>query len=69
MRCRCCDVALTDYEATRKSVTTNEYYDMCNRCFSTIKDDLLYKDRIDLMSSSDVDDVEIYYDDNNYDEY
>jgi len=42
---------------------------MCNRCFSTIKDDLLYKDRIDLMSSSDVDDVEIYYDDNNYDEY
>ena len=69
MRCRCCDVALTDYEATRKSVTTNEYYDMCNRCFLTIKDDLLYKDRIDLMSSSDVDDVEIYYDDNNYDEY
>jgi hypothetical protein len=44
---------------------TNEYYDFCNACFKTIKDDLVYKERIDLISNNDLDDLEdIMYLDN-----
>ena len=63
MRCYCCNNLLTDYESTIKSVTTNSYLDMCLTCLKTVKDDILYKDRIDLLSSSDVDDLNIYLDD------
>ena len=70
MRCRCCNIALTDYEATRKSVVTNEYLDMCNKCFKTIKEDVLIKDRPDLLSSTDVsDEDDIYFDNFDDDEY
>jgi len=54
MRCRACDVILSDYETTRKSLVTGEYYDLCNNCFKTIKSDLVYKDRLDLASSNDL---------------
>lgn len=66
MRCICCNVALTDYESTRKSVTTNEFIDMCNKCFKTIQNDVAYKDRLDLLSVndiSDLDDIDIYLED------
>ena len=33
MRCVACDVELTDFESTRKSVTTGEYVDLCNACY------------------------------------
>lgn len=32
MRCFCCNEELTDYEATLKSSTTNQYLDMCGFC-------------------------------------
>ena len=32
MKCRCCDVLLTDIEATRRKYGTQEYVDMCNKC-------------------------------------
>ena len=54
MRCRACDVILSDYVTTRKSLVTCEYYDLCNNCFKTIKSDLVYKDRLDLASSNDL---------------
>ena len=38
MHCTCCDRLLSDYESTRKSKTTGEYLDCCNKCYSTIKD-------------------------------
>jgi len=58
MRCLACNVLLTDYEATRKSLVTNEYFDLCNPCFKTIKDDLVYKDRADLANTSDMFEIE-----------
>jgi hypothetical protein len=58
MRCKACNVLLTDYETTRKSLVTNEYFDLCNNCFKTIKDDLLYKDRIDLANTNDLYEIE-----------
>lgn len=69
MRCYCCNNLLTDYEATIKSVNTNSYLDMCLACLKTVKDDILYKDRIDLLSSSDVDDLDIYLEDIDFNDY
>lgn len=48
MRCLSCNAALSDFEATRKTLNTNEYLDLCNNCFYTIKDDVLTLDRSDL---------------------
>jgi hypothetical protein len=69
MRCYCCNNLLTDYEATIKSVNTNNFLDMCLNCLKTVKDDILYKDRIDLLSSSDIDDLDIYLEDINFNDY
>lgn len=48
MRCLSCNCVLNDYEATRKSAHTNEYIDMCNRCYGIIEDDLDVIERPDL---------------------
>lgn len=48
MRCLSCNAALTDFEATRKTLKTEEYLDLCNNCYATIKDDVLTIDRSDL---------------------
>ena len=42
---------------------------MCLKCLKTVKDDVLYRDRIDLLSSSDVDDLDIYLEDVDFDDY
>lgn len=60
MRCVCCDKNLSDFESTRKSVTTNEYIDMCNKCYLTIKDDLVSLEREDLLTNEDTEDEEEY---------
>jgi len=36
MRCYSCDKALNDFESTRKSVTTGEYMDLCNKCIKDV---------------------------------
>ena len=41
MRCFACDIELSDYESTRKSKITREYFDLCDHCFSTIQDDII----------------------------
>ena len=46
MRCYSCDRALNDFESTRKSVTTGEYMDLCNKCFKDV--DVATFDREDL---------------------
>ena len=40
MRCKACDVLLTEYEATRKSAMSGEYLDLCNGCFKYIQEDI-----------------------------
>ena len=53
MRCYCCNKILSDFEATRKSIKTNEYLDMCNKCYNTISDDLLTYERSDLYDEQE----------------
>jgi len=40
MRCECCNVILTPQEATRKFKGSGTYVDMCNKCLTTIDDDV-----------------------------
>ena len=54
MRCVSCDVLLTDFEATRKSAETDEFLDLCNHCYSFIRDEVKAIERHDLMSIEDV---------------
>lgn len=53
MRCQSCDKILNDYESTRKSTVTGDYIDLCNHCYSTIKDQIYTKERVDLLTESD----------------
>jgi hypothetical protein len=39
---------------------------MCLKCLKTVKEDVLYRDRIDLLSSSDVDDLDYFVDIDDY---
>jgi hypothetical protein len=55
MRCRCCDKKLSDFEATRKSINTGEYLDMCNKCYNTISNQVLTYERYDLYDDEDED--------------
>ena len=67
MRCHCCNKMLSDFEATRKSVHTNEYLDMCNKCYATISDDLLTYERTDLYDEEDYEEEDL--DHNEYDSF
>lgn len=53
MRCLSCNALLSDYEATRKSASTNEFLDLCNHCYYTISDDVASLDRTDLAHEED----------------
>ena len=33
MRCKACNVQLSDAESVRKDPQTGEYYDLCSSCF------------------------------------
>ena len=55
MRCYCCDVVLSDFEATRRSALTGGFLDVCNGCFKHIADDVCAIERADLRHESDED--------------
>ena len=38
MHCYCCDVVLTDYEATLQDANTRAYLDMCLECLRSVQE-------------------------------
>jgi len=48
MRCKACNVALSDYEATRKTAESL-FLDLCNTCYRSIKED------VSCINNNDVD--------------
>lgn len=66
MRCYCCNKALSDYEATRRSITTGQFLDMCNKCYGSISSDILALERSDLRHE---DEDEEFHDVKNMDDY
>ena len=67
MHCDCCDRLLNDHEATRKSKSTGEYLNMCNKCLSTV--DIDYESRHDLDPNGAQDDDYPVIDDQLFSEY
>jgi len=45
---------MTDFESTRKSTVSDDFLDLCNTCYKTIKDDVPTVERHDLMSIEDI---------------
>lgn len=40
MRCYCCNAQLSSQESTRRFQESEEFVDMCNKCLSTIDEDV-----------------------------
>ena len=57
MRCYCCNRVLSDYESTRKSATTGNYLDMCNKCVKS--SGISYEDNLEDSFSSELDEDNI----------
>jgi hypothetical protein len=56
MRCLACDTNLSDFESTRKHHETGEFIDLCNKCFSTIQNEVNdIEEREDLRHVDDED--------------
>jgi len=55
MRCIACNKALSDFESTRKDITTGEFVDMCNECFRYVQDSVVTNEREDLRHNEDID--------------
>lgn len=58
MRCKACNQALNEFEATRKSKDTGEFIDLCNNCYSFVRDDVQAIENFDLMDLQDSVDID-----------
>lgn len=58
MRCRACNEELTDFEATRRSINTMDYIELCNQCMRPLSKDIATLNRNDLMTLSDADSMD-----------
>lgn len=58
MRCECCNAPLSSQEATRKFKGSGTFVDMCNKCLSTIDDQVEYTEG---FVEKDEDDLEDEY--------
>lgn len=59
-RCAACDSRLTERDCSRKSPLTGLYYDLCTKCFSTIKHD------VDSIENEQLSGEGVDYDDQDY---
>jgi hypothetical protein len=53
MRCKACNAELNSFESTRKSSQTGEFIDLCNTCYSSVRNDVQAIERFDLMNVED----------------
>jgi len=60
MRCLACNVLMTDYEATRRYLDSQEFVDLCNRCYAVTLDDSETVDRSDLRTLADIEETIFY---------
>ena len=66
MRCTCCNRLLNDFESVRKSKTTGEFLDVCNKCYTTIASDVPSSSS-NTYEPNDIPDDEVEFE-SNYDE-
>lgn len=53
MRCKACNVVLTDKEAVKKD-ERGEYIDLCNHCLKAVIEDLYPSDENNTLESIDI---------------
>jgi len=55
MRCLACNKVLSDFEATRRSLISGDFMDVCNTCYTNIEDDVpaLSKEELGMFSKLD----------------
>jgi hypothetical protein len=58
MRCSACNVILTTTESVRRFKNSGDFVDLCNKCLSTISDDV---ETVDGSASEEDDDEEENY--------
>ena len=74
MRCTVCNKALSDYESTMKHAMTGQYMDICQACVSAMGVEIPVYDRKDLLHEADlvdyadVDYLDEYSGDSDYDD-
>ena len=66
MRCKACNVELTDYESTLRCANPDEFIDLCMACL-TAGGDENYNDREDLRSLADLPELRTFFDE--FEEY
>lgn len=57
MRCLACNQVLNEFESTRKSKETGEFVDLCNSCYTHVKEDMQVVENyefLDLQNSIDI---------------
>jgi hypothetical protein len=60
MRCKSCNVLLTDYEATIRGSNTGDYFDLCTSCLKEVAVSIEINDRPDLRHDEEVEQDWIY---------
>jgi hypothetical protein len=61
MRCRACNVNLTDFESTRRGASSGDFLDLCNSCLVVIRDDLETRENFGLYDPTQDDlDTDLY---------
>jgi hypothetical protein len=53
IRCKACDIVLNKFESTRKYKDSGEFIDLCNGCYTAVKEDVQAIERYDLMEFQD----------------
>jgi len=66
VRCKACNIELTDYEATIRCSNTDEFIDICSSCLSA-GGDVNFSDRADLRTLADMPEFSSLFDE--LDEY
>ncbi len=58
-RCRACDTRMNEFEMTRKYADSGEFVDLCNHCFSTIRDQVDVLERAEFENEIVEEDVDL----------
>jgi hypothetical protein len=58
MRCKACNKILTAFESSRRGKESDEYIDLCNACYSYVKDDTQVIENYELLDLQDDVDIE-----------
>ena len=57
MRCLACQRVLSDFEATRRYAESQEFLDLCDNCFESVRGSFEVTERADLRKFEELGDI------------